>query len=70
MKNSASIDNFFTQVIVATNFYPHSNCENPKKHESGEIYAFIGNGMIIAAVPNKDGEYTFEPPRKCNQEKK
>jgi hypothetical protein len=69
-QNSSSIDKFLTQVIVITNFYPISSCKTSKNYVSGKTYAFIGDGMIIEAVPNKDRGYTFEPPRKCNQEKK
>jgi hypothetical protein len=69
-RNSSYIYNLFTKLIVITNFYPIINCKLPRKHILGEAYAFIGNGMISIATPTKDGGYTFEPPRKCNQEKK
>jgi hypothetical protein len=68
-QNSLFIDKFFTNLIVITNFYPISGCKSSNKHVSGEAYAFIGDGMVSVAVPNKNGGYTFEPPRKCNQEK-
>jgi hypothetical protein len=69
-QNSSSINKFLTQVIVITNFYPISGCKTSKNYVSGKTYAFIGDGMIITAVPNKDRGYTFEPPRKCNHENK
>jgi hypothetical protein len=68
-QNSSFVDKGLANLIVITNFYSKNSCKIPKKYLPGEAYAFIGDGMIITAIPNKNGGYTFEPPRKCNQGK-